>query len=489
MDLHQGLNRLQAHLATEAVNGALAYGLSAADRPLVTAFMAGVNRTAVLKFDHPGLGTTATRVGDRLVIQNDIGTTDAHVLVVHVEHDRVTITYTDIHLRRARFFESLFTDFDVTWHNLEPRTAPGGERGLNDGDVFYLCTGVFSAVALEDQARFLDFLGSRLVFLIDWNKARKALRPFVSKACGVELLRQAATADWGHRGFLALGGERLIFSAMESASRAPLPYGHRLDEILGGDAAAAALLFALKVCAEGLRIGRSERFIRDEIRAELARSFESAEHHLLGLAARHAALIFELATTMRDTLLGLVIDSDGAAARDAAARAAVWESAADRLVIEARAASRRLTGGEPYRVLLESADDAADGLEDAAFLTTLLPAVPSPTLLEPIQVLAGLLVEGAQEYVKTLDAAAAVQNGTREDVQDFLEAVDRLVTVEHRTDQAQRAVTSALAADPIDARLMLLVADTARVLEEAADALARSALHLHDHILNEVVGR
>ena len=47
--------------------------------------MAGLNRTAKLKFTHPGLATTATRAGGRLVIQNDIGTTDAHVIVIHVK--------------------------------------------------------------------------------------------------------------------------------------------------------------------------------------------------------------------------------------------------------------------------------------------------------------------------------------------------------------------------------------------------------------------
>jgi hypothetical protein len=84
MDLHKRLNAMQAELAEETLDGAAVYGLSDPDRPLVSAFMAGVNRTAKLKFNHPGLATTATRAGDRLVIQNDIGTTDAHVIVIHV---------------------------------------------------------------------------------------------------------------------------------------------------------------------------------------------------------------------------------------------------------------------------------------------------------------------------------------------------------------------------------------------------------------------
>ena len=73
MDLHRALNAQQAKLAEENVDGALTYGLNPEDRPRVAAFMAGLNRTGQLKFNHPGLGTTASRRGTTLVIQNDIG--------------------------------------------------------------------------------------------------------------------------------------------------------------------------------------------------------------------------------------------------------------------------------------------------------------------------------------------------------------------------------------------------------------------------------
>ena len=49
----------------------------------------------------------ATRSGDRLLIQNDIGTTDAHVVVITVKDDAVTVTYTDVHRARAKFFVDL----------------------------------------------------------------------------------------------------------------------------------------------------------------------------------------------------------------------------------------------------------------------------------------------------------------------------------------------------------------------------------------------
>jgi hypothetical protein len=85
MDLHKAINALQAALAEESIDGARVWRIDAADRPLIRAFMSGLNETARLKFDHPGLATIATRSGARLVIENDIGTTDAHVLVLHVE--------------------------------------------------------------------------------------------------------------------------------------------------------------------------------------------------------------------------------------------------------------------------------------------------------------------------------------------------------------------------------------------------------------------
>jgi hypothetical protein len=88
MDLHKSLNRLSASHAEEVLMGAHVFGLAPEDRPAVEAFMRGVESTRKLKFDHPGLGTTAARSAARLTIQNDIGETDAHVVVVAVEQMR-----------------------------------------------------------------------------------------------------------------------------------------------------------------------------------------------------------------------------------------------------------------------------------------------------------------------------------------------------------------------------------------------------------------
>jgi hypothetical protein len=49
MDLHKQLNVMQADFAEESLDGAAAYNLTEADRPLVLAFMKGLNRTAEIR--------------------------------------------------------------------------------------------------------------------------------------------------------------------------------------------------------------------------------------------------------------------------------------------------------------------------------------------------------------------------------------------------------------------------------------------------------
>ena len=171
MDLHKQLNAMQAALATETLDGAATYNLHVDDRPLVAAFMAGLNRTAGLKFNHPGLATTATRAGEKLLIQNDIGTTDAHVIVIHVVGLTVSVTYTDVHVERLVFFQEMLKPRNVVWEGSQTAV-------LAAGSPFYMATGRFEAANAAECRGYLEFLGSRLVFLIDWNRARKQLRGF-----------------------------------------------------------------------------------------------------------------------------------------------------------------------------------------------------------------------------------------------------------------------------------------------------------------------
>ncbi len=149
MDLHKEINRLQGVISTMNVAGAKAYGLNDADRARVAAFMAGVNRTAPLKFEHPGLDTIAVRANEALLIQNDIGTTAAHVLIVKVTGLHVAVTHTDVHLQRLRFLQTLCGEIGIKWKDIRSRQAPG----ILDDDLFYQAAGEYDAANAGDLAR------------------------------------------------------------------------------------------------------------------------------------------------------------------------------------------------------------------------------------------------------------------------------------------------------------------------------------------------
>jgi len=482
MDLHQQLNALQRAVATELIDGAAVYGLAPGDAELVRAFMRGVNRTSRLRFDHPGLGTTATRSRGRLVIQNDIGTTDAHVVVIHVTGDAVIVTYTDVHLQRLLFFQSLFADQAVDWTDT---------RLVQDhGDGSYHVTVGHHATA-GDAAAFLEFLGSRLVFLIDWNRARKQLRQLVGKEHALELLGWAAAHELGHMGFLRLGGAQAVFDALDYAARGHGRFGQTLEDVLGGERALKFLQFALKRAAHEQLAGRGDSLVQDELRAELLRHLRGSSQSVLDLVCEHAGLVVEIAGGVRDALAGLGRPGGQAGAERLAARCKRWESDADRLVNEVRDATRTAPETAYLQELVQRADDVADDLEETAFLVTLLErAGVGAALREALATLAARLVAGSQELVKALEAVRAIgPTAAREDLRDFLEAIHRIGRVEHDTDELQRRVAAELAGGSAGPREIHLAAESAAALELAGDHLQHAALLLRDRVLAQLAPR
>jgi uncharacterized protein Yka (UPF0111/DUF47 family) len=479
MDLHKRLNALQADLAEETIDGAAAYGLTDADRPRVAAFMAGVNRTAPLKFDHPGLGTTVTRCADRLVLQNDIGTTDAHVVVIHVEARTIRVTYTDVHPERMRFFQDILTPQSPAWETAQPGQIAGGT-------AFTLATARIDAPDEAALREALTFIGSRLVFLIDWNRARKQLRAFLPGAARIALLQWAATEEVGHRGFLELGGARLVNQAIEAADGSAVHFGDRLSDVLGVAETDQFLRFVLRAATDCLLARRSPSLLRDRIRAELGRHFSNERRRLLRLAADHAGLIFELASLVRDG----VLEAGTADLAQAQRRARGFEHDADRLVAAVFEAVHRRPDHAAFGPLLHDADDAADELEEAVFLLRLrAEAGPSDTAAEELQALATLLLEAAQEWLKALlHAAHAEDRSAAEDADDFLVAIDRIAVLEHAADDAERALTAAAVRQAADFRQLHLCTALGARLEAAADALKRASLMLRDTLLREVLG-
>lgn len=484
MDLHKALNELQAGLATGMIDGARTYQIADEDQELVRAFMAGVNRTSPLRFDHPGLSTTATRSGQRLVLQNDIGMTDAHVIVIHIEGKRVTITYSDVHLNRLVFFQGLIPGKGVTWE--ETRSRQGG--AFLNTDMFHLSTGCFTAHTREELCQFLTCLGARLVFLIDWNRARKRLRNFLPNRDAILALAFAAEHEFGHRAFLELGGERLIYDALELTAHIPLKYGEPLHAILGRDKTFAFICRVLQLSSEGLQKKQSRLLISDEIKAELLGSFRSAHEDLIGRCQVHATLIVEVATAVRDTLLWIERGVREGSAQEMARRAKGWETDADAIVSQVRSLSRRIEAAEFYAGLMSLMDDAIDSLEEAAFYSTFVEGhVRTPEILRALTALAEDSLSASREFLKGLYAAEEVQaRGSREDLQGFLEAVDHVASLEHSGDEGLRKLTALVFLLGNDDKEIKAASECARMIESSTNALMKAGFIFRDYLLEQL---
>jgi uncharacterized protein Yka (UPF0111/DUF47 family) len=480
MDLHWELNRLQASVSVEIIDGAHAYGLGDTDRRLVRAFMKGVNSTAPLKFDHPGLETTATRDGDHLAIQNDLGVSDAHVMVVHVAGLVASLIYTDAHPARARFVRDLLEPQHVTWS-----ADAAGSRG----DGYDMSVGSYTAADDDAIDQFLTHLGSRLVFLIGWNRARKRLSRVVKKSDAAELLKWAADNNIGHEAFLKAGDVRLIHNALDRAAPTQIYYGARLDEILGRDAAKRFLMAVLRIASAGVARRSSPRLSDDEIEAELMMYLQRSDRSFLGAIADHAMVLAEMVEWIRHAITQLKHHehADGA---PAATVLKAWKTDADTIIRRTRRAIDSVEHGAQLRRLLSEGDKAVKVLDEAAFILTLVPNGIDAGLADLLDQLADLTSRAVREYIRCLEDARDLSRGAaRPDLERFLVTVDRLVTLEDSCDEAERAIRERVLRGPSsDFREVYVLSELTRRLDLATDWVVQSGLLVRDYVLSIAPG-
>ena len=484
MDMHHELNQLQKAVAVEMIDGASTYMLEKDDKELIKAFMAGVNRTAPLKFGHPGLGTTATRADGKLLIQNDIGETDAHVMVIDVHERDASITYTDIHMPRLLFFQSLFERFDVEWADTVSRS---GKHTLKSG-VYHLSVGIFRAENNADAVSFLDHLGSRIVFLIDWNRARKMLKNFMKNRDAIDLLKWAADNDIGHRGFLVLGGEKLVFDSLEMVSRVPIHYGEPLSQVIGREKTIEFFQWSMKRATSGLLENQAHMLLQDEIKTEMLRYFRTVQQELFELCSEHVSFTVEVAISVSDTVIQLLYGGETDLPERSARRNKLWESRADDIVNKVRALSRRTEAADFFVKFIVLSDDVLDYLEEASYLLTLAPAnVRSKKIMMEISNMAELAREGCQEFLKALYSSQFVRsNFNQEEMQYFLMSVTRIFNIEEDCDVALRKIRRTILAQSADHRESLVALELANNIERSTNSLMIAALTLREDIFENI---
>lgn len=501
-DLLLALEQMAGARDSETVAGAhvAGPGVEAADVGRIEAFMRGVDRTRALKLEHPGLEASVARAGNRLTIRVDIGSRDALPLVVEVDTSAmpaiVSIEHADAHRQRLGFFQRQMESLGATWHVLPARRVEGAEGGQD-----------FSAGVARFEPRsepllmsLLEGIGERLVFLIDWNRARGRLLSFTDKAGAVAVLEEAARRHCGHRAWLSSGGERLLWNAMGAQPGLGFRLGDRLDEVLGPDVARAWLVDVMAVAWRLRAQGQPVALAADEARALLARRLQGRQHGLEQMA-EHVALVHALVQALREAL-SHGQERDDVAAAELAARAKAWERQADQLVMRARDEATRHAGRRPLLVLLEAGDDVADAIEEACFMLMLLaehfaathggPGRQvrrgwSPPVRQAVGALADTLLQAVQDMVKAVAIARAMGDADEPgDHDEFLGACWRVLQAERQCDTLLRHARRAMAQEARerqDAVAMQLGIEFAAALEQASDALLRQAHALRDRLL------
>jgi len=472
VDLHGELDRLQAGLSVEEVHGASARGLKGDDRALLHAFMAGLRQTAGLKFDHPGLTTAAVRDDNRLSIQNDLGAADAHVVVVQVEGLDVSVICTDVHRARIRFFQELLKPYAMAWE-----TTP-------DADAAYETTvGRYAAGTRDHLTRYLSYVGSRLVFLIDWNRARKRLARLVSRTEATAVLKWAADNNFGHRAFLQCGDVHLIETAFERAAPAHTRYG-RLDEMFGRDGARLFLMAVLRTTSAGLNAGQSLRLIEDKVEAELLRYLQSPDRHVLGRVSEHATMIAALAEHVRLELLRRRHRHASDPTTHTPAVADSWTARADDLIQQEWRVADSSNETPALRPLMTEASGAASSLDEMAFMLSLLPPdidADTSTLLEA---LADQVATASREYVRCLEEGQGLSRvSDRHEIDAFLVTIDRLTTAGQEAGVSQRAIVERVLLGTGSSREVYVLTKMAEGFARAAATLVRCGSMVRDLVL------
>ncbi|GAB4556308.1 MAG: hypothetical protein Tsb007_14370 [Rhizobacter sp.] len=506
MDLHKALNRLAARLATDTIEGAHAWQLAddGSDTARIAAFMRGLNRTRALKLEHPGLDTAATRDGKQLLIQNDIGTNDAHVLVIQVDTGTrkpvITLTYSDLHRQRFAFFQQQLAEVGADWTDTGARTT----TGLNDGAAYHVGTARFEAKGEAQLAQQLEGIGERIVFLIDWNRARKRLLPFVDKEAAIAVLVAAAKQRSGHMAWLSAGGERLVWNAMAAQGAGVFRLGDRLDEVLGDQAARDFLVEVLALAHRAVQHQQPVALVADETRALLARRLQGRRGEF-DLLEEHAGLCHALAQGLRDALAH-GNERDAEACARLAARAKTWERQADHLVMRARAQAERQPQWQALARLIERSDDVADALEEACFVLSLNADHFSEArnndghhehhhhwgaeVRETLTALANTVLIATQDHVKALAVARTLgETSDGADHDEFLAASWRVLQAERQCDELLRTARRALAHEcrkHADAVALTLGNELAAAVEQASDALLALSYGLRERAFHRI---
>jgi uncharacterized protein Yka (UPF0111/DUF47 family) len=285
-----------------------------------------------------------------------------------------------------------------------------------------------------------------------------------------------------------MGGEHLIYAAMQAVGEGAFRIGDRLDEVIGVADAHAFLLAVLRLSCDAARGDQPPALVADETRMLLAQHVRQRTSEF-DLLVEHASYCQALAQAVSDGLAHGAEQSPEAA--DALARRSkLLEHKADRLVAQARETATRQRRWEPVARLAQKSDDVADALEEAAFLISLISGHAgkgwNDAVRKALGSLAATVLQATQDQLKALTIARTL--GSDADTVDndaFLAATWRVLQGERQCDTLLRSARRVILGTLVDPPLLLIANDLALTLELASDRLLVAAYALRDLAFNK----
>jgi uncharacterized protein Yka (UPF0111/DUF47 family) len=477
MDAHKALNGLIADLGgrREKIGSVETLGLTAEDKSLVEGFNRGLDSTASLKGGHPGLGTTAVRIGSKLLLQNDIGETDAHVILLEIEEGKLDLTYTDVHDKRVEFLTELLKDLEIRWRRVESRSA----KDLSEG-TFFLLRGMLSFKDQQHAARVLEAIGGRLVFLIDWNKARKRLRNFIRGSEVQEVLLWSARERIGHMPFLSYGDEEIVYESLEALPRGTVRLGEPLSSILGREGSLEFIRDALRLARESYDRREPRILLVDRLRCSLLARAQKLGGGADEMLLEVAGLTVEASLAFRDALRAVTRPLPGFISRSHE-RIARWEERADDRLNRIR--KLHLKEPQPLLPVAELVDDTLDALEDACDLTRALSECFPPgslpgELMAILEESAELNLQSSQLFLRIVHLYRRLVHGGI--AEPLFSMINELKIAEQRGDEVKRLFRWKSLPSSIDHRMFQVLGELKDREEEAINALSRGGFRIHD---------
>ncbi|MBN9266706.1 MAG: DUF47 family protein [Hyphomicrobium sp.] len=156
---------------------------------------------------------------------------------------------------------------------------------------------------------------------------------------------------------------------------------------------------------------------------------------------------------------------------------------------EARDDIKRFARPRSLLEFLEFSDDAVDELEEAAALVDLAQLTsPPPPAISRLRHLAELALQSAQELIKCVECASTItRSDIRDDLDEFMTALEKLMAIEHDADDALRAFRRWLLEEPCDQRQIMVLRELSQAFETATDAYTHAGQALRAYLMEEVI--